>query len=84
MTYENIKNRLLEATDCGNIECITEFRALSAVVELHKPKHFENPKLNLSWDECTHCLQYIGEYTEPAPADYPCPTIQAIEKELLS
>ena len=43
--------------------------ALRAVVELHKPDGEENCSVCLSW-----------------PIDrenYPCPTIQAIEKELL-
>jgi hypothetical protein len=42
--------------------------ALRAVVELHKPTEY---------GDCSHCfgLHSMGE-------TYPCPTIQAIEKEL--
>ena len=42
-------------------------KALRAVVELHKPTVFINPN-EIRCDDC------CGEY--------PCPTIQAIEKEL--
>ena len=42
-------------------------KALRAVVELHKP-----------WTGgCSHCINIKGGYMS-----YPCPTIQAIEKEL--
>jgi hypothetical protein len=42
--------------------------ALRAVVELHKPTEYS---------DCSHCfgLHSMGE-------TYPCPTVQAIEKEL--
>ena len=43
------------------------FYALRAVVELHKPWNFG----------CSHCINIEGGYMS-----YPCPTIQAIEKEL--
>ena len=46
------------------------FAALRAVVELHKP----------SGIFCRGC-GFIEEYNEPAQL-LPCPTIQAIEKEL--
>ncbi len=41
--------------------------ALLAVVELHKPEH------SIAGYRCTHCTLEVA---------YPCPTIQAIEKEL--
>jgi hypothetical protein len=46
--------------------------ALRAVVELHKPSEQDFP------DEPEHCTGC----QEIALGDYPCPTIQAIEKEL--
>jgi hypothetical protein len=54
--------------------------ALRAVVELHKPKE-EDGKL---WCEHEVCYNHI-EFLERDDCDcsYPCPTIQAIEKELL-
>ena len=44
-----------------------EIHALRAVVELHKPM----------WDN-----EYCGECSPTHNGSYPCPTIQAIEKEL--
>ena len=54
-------------------------RALLAVVELHKPKE-EDGKL---WCKHEVCYNHI-EFLERNDCDcfYPCPTIQAIEKEL--
>ena len=48
------------------------WKALRAVVELHQPT--DDP-LSVT----TYCLQCRDEQW---PAEYPCPTIQAIEKEL--
>lgn len=58
-------------------------RALRAVVELHKPEYWQNPNVP-EWHgaKCTHCLEEQGDYMSPISVDYPCPTIQAIEKEL--
>ena len=57
--------------------------ALRAVVELHKPTYWQNPTVP-EWNgaNCTHCLEDRGDYLPPIEANYPCPTIQAIEKEL--
>jgi hypothetical protein len=55
-------------------------KALRAVVELHKPREgvwwISNPSLLA----CSVCEEWT--YSDPEPAVYPCPTIQAIEKEL--
>ena len=58
--------------------------ALRAVVELHKPEYWQNPNVP-EWNgaNCTHCLEERGDYMSPIEASYPCPTIQAIEKELI-
>ena len=48
------------------------FQALRAVVELHKPSEYEP-------SQCWACSAYANNEYE---ADYPCWTIQAIEKEL--
>ena len=45
-------------------------RALLKVVELHKP-------MNICRNLCSGCYEEEG-----GPNPYPCPTIQAIEKEL--
>lgn len=49
--------------------------ALRAIVELHKPKMYEGRVSN--YFICTGCYEEEGQNY-----DYPCPTIQAIEKEL--
>ena len=54
--------------DCGQHGCKQIYKALRAVVELHKP--FQD---NSGWWHCNEC-DHIG--------DSGCPTIQAIEKEL--
>lgn len=52
------------------------FDALRAVVELHKPIWTFPEGSNNSIPICLQCRD--GEFE----SDYPCPTIQAIEKEL--
>lgn len=47
--------------------------ALIAVVEIHKPKLNENDNQMF----CVYCSSFSYRYVE-----YPCPEIQAIEKEL--
>jgi hypothetical protein len=47
-------------------------KALRAVVKLHKPETHDPETVGLYCDHCSYAI------TEP----YPCPTIQAIEKEL--
>ncbi len=49
------------------------YTALRAVVELHKPWN------NGDKDICQECANLIDPWSENC---YPCPTIQAIEKEL--
>ena len=53
------------------------WKALRAVVELHKPNRPED-----EYPNCEQC-QDSESYYDYVPAFYPCPTIQAIEKELL-
>jgi len=48
-------------------------RALRAIVELHKPK--QN-------GDCPKCVFMIDPMGKSEMYPYPCPTIQAIEKEL--
>jgi len=70
MTHEELLVKLQEeyALPFG----VKTFAALRAVVELHKPEEVE---LKHDWWKlkCSHL--YCQE-------EYPCPTIQAIEKEL--
>ncbi len=52
----------------------TFLKALRAVVELHKPIFYPDKPDSPVW--CNQCAEGRGYAT------YPCPTIQAIEKEL--
>ncbi len=52
-----------------------QYRALYAVVRLHNPIY--NPNFPDSQPWCWQCAEERGY------AKYPCPTIQAIEKELI-
>lgn len=75
MTHDELlakinKNALISARLFGWVVNRKESNALRAVVELHKP----------SGIFCRGC-GFIEEYNEPAQL-LPCPTIQAIEKEL--
>jgi hypothetical protein len=73
MTHEE----LLEELDF-NVEIAEGYRAyikaLRAVVELHKPIYYPDKPEGPVW--CNQCAEGRGY------AKYPCPTIQAIEKEL--
>jgi len=72
MTYDELLARLSETailTETFNNRAVA--RALRAVVELHKPD---------STGGCNACEQWTNEGAYQLP--YPCPTIQAIEKEL--
>ena len=51
---------------------VPPLNALRAVVELHKPNEF---------GDCSICV--IRTVIDLGVASYPCPTIQAIEKELM-
>lgn len=57
------------------------YLAFRAVVELHKPYDSQDTPHELAMGWCKGCsIEYsIKEY---ASQPYPCPTIQAIEKEL--
>lgn len=62
------------AADVTNNKAVGVLKALRAVVELHKPDESDFP------DDYENCVECSGNgYL----AMYPCPTIQAIEKELL-
>ena len=49
------------------------YMALRAIVELHNPELHQNDNV----EGCVQCSSFSYRYVE-----YPCPTIQAIEKEL--
>ena len=54
-------------------------KALRAVVELHKPIE-EDGKLWCKHETCYNHVEFFER--DDCTCDYPCPTIQAIEKEL--
>ena len=53
--------------------------AVRAVVELHKPLYYRKGEIETKGAHCDECSK--GSHGENA-VEYPCPTIQAIEKEL--
>ena len=75
LTYEELLAKINEelATnyedECGNIPIGLD--ALRAIVELHKPHRSGG---------CDGCGKDWGNNAEPME-DWPCPTIQAMEKE---
>ena len=64
-------------------DVIDSLQALRAVMELHKPEYWENiHDPNWNGNECSVCFTDGNLEIPSARIDYPCPTIQAIEKEL--
>ena len=60
---------------------ITELKAqIRAVVELHKPVELTPPWEYVKYMACDACESWTNDGAYYLP--YPCPTIQAIEKEL--
>lgn len=75
MTHEELLAKIGKPADEGYEYCDIVFnRALRAVVELHKP--IKDEFFNVGELICEECTR--EEYTN----QYPCPTIEAIEKEL--
>lgn len=72
MTHEELLAKIETRFDEDNHHLLKN--ALRAVVELHKP--INNPNFPDSDMWCWQCADGRGY------AKYPCPTIQAIEKEL--
>jgi hypothetical protein len=77
MTHDELLAMIKPMT---NDDAIFMKDALRAVVELHKPIETTPPWGGDKYMACNICEQGTndGEYK----LDYPCPTIQAIEKEL--
>ena len=90
MTYEELLAKIdytvaiYEGLSVLDTRVLTAYlKALRAVVELHKPEYWENIH-DPSWNgnECSVCFTDGTLEIPSARIDYPCPTIQAIEKEL--
>ena len=84
MTYDELLARI----DQGGIDAFQSdsygWLALRAVVELHKPD--SNGICDLCDGECWGCGEWGCEWGKcecECHPSYPCPTIQAIEKELI-
>lgn len=83
MTHDELLSRINEDDRVahlygysGHQRLLKYFNSLRAVVELHQPIWTFPPGSNNSTPICLQCRE--GDFE----ADYPCPTIQAIEKEL--
>lgn len=76
MTHDELLARIKEGQWVDRNEMHLRSNALRAVVDLHKPA-----KSNRMIDICEVCILPIqdGAFMH---REYPCPTIQAIEKEL--
>ena len=85
MTHDELLDRIAQAglEPHGNVMPTHLVLALRAVVELHKPEYWENIH-DPSWNgnDCSVCFTDGNLEIPSARIDYPCPTIQAIEKEL--
>ena len=80
MTHDELIAYIDDSTDGLKHEHLFEkllanTKALRAVVELHKPEYGDFVDDDIT---CDHC----GQLNSAAMVVYPCPTIQAIEKEL--
>ena len=75
MTHEKLRD-FIDNFDAAGMVDKPLVKALRAVVELHQPFWTFPYGSNNSIPICLQCRE--GEFE----ADYPCPTIQAIEKEL--
>ena len=79
MTHDELLAKLNSAP---NADTCWKIAIIRAVVELHKPyaPPFVDIDLSKGGGTCFHCSVDIKENSLAIP--YPCPTIQAIEKEL--
>ena len=79
MTYEELLSEIdIELRMSDYDTWLAGARALRAVVELHKPELTSSNELG-----CPECVKLIRVDDKAMTYRYPCPTIQAIEKELI-
>ena len=80
MTHDELLAKLLISNETKLYETLTQWqKVLYALVELHKPKE-EDGKLWCSHEVCYNHVEFLER--NDCDCSYPCPTIQAIEKEL--
>jgi hypothetical protein len=79
MTHDELLAKMA-ATPIDLQGTVTMYEALVAVVELHKPKETTPPWGGNKYTACNVCETGTndGDYS----LEYPCPTIEAIEREL--
>ena len=82
MTHDELLARIesyIEPDDCDCWQCGMA-NALRAVVELHKPVQGSSDIQTYDYVGCDACVEWSHDGN--MNLRYPCPTIQAIEKEL--
>ena len=81
MTHEELLAKIATPNEFIGVKYAPDWQsaALRAVVELHKPTNFGMIQNGEPW--CNVCHIEVTDY-DCSHQDYPCPTIQAIEKEL--
>jgi hypothetical protein len=72
MTHDELLAKIEDDFDYDSVNHKFQY-AVRAVVELHKPELHQNDNV----ERCVQCSSFSYRYVE-----YPCSTIQAIEKEL--
>jgi hypothetical protein len=83
MTHDELTKLIRKGNEFAGIKYAPDSHtfALRAVVELHKPIETTPP---WGFDKYTACnVCEVGTNDGDYKLDYPCPTIQAIEKELV-
>ena len=79
MTYEELLAKVDDELSMSDYDTwLAGARALRAVLELHKPEPTSNGEPG-----CPECVKLIRVDDKAMTYRYPCPTIQAIEKELI-
>jgi hypothetical protein len=80
MTHNELLEMVKFRLECAELKYLQEeapaVRALLSVVELHNPWHTD--KFGEPVDVCRGCFEVTDDHIK-----YPCPTIRAIEKELV-
>lgn len=78
MTHDELRD-FIDKFDAAGMVNEPVVQALRAVVELHKPLYYRKGEIETKGAHCDECSK--GSHGENA-VEYPCPTIQDIEKEL--
>lgn len=79
MTHDGllVKLMVMGADESEQMRLSKTTQALRAVVKLHKPEKRSHPEKLY----CSVCYEEGAPYEIAEDVHYPCPTIQAIEKE---